>query len=529
MRTMLFGAVACAALLAAGPLGAQQFTLKYAHVGPATENSDDHVPGVFLKSFLESRSGGRIKVEIYPAGQLGQFRELFEQIQLNTLELTHTSVGGASAFFPEIQVTDIPYMIRDDLVAEAVGRGPFFEKLRDAVLKKTGNVRLVAMGNTGRWRSFFTKKPVLKAADLAGMKIRIVDRPIQVNFVRGAGANPVPIPWGEVYTSLATGVAEGLNIAITDVVPNKLHEVVKHVVIDEHMYLYGFYWMSDAWLKSLPKDLQTGIRQMGNYYKEGTRVYLLGEIYPHGHWSYYLVCLALKPPIAFQILLGLGLAALLGGVWRRRLPPDRLFVLVPGLIYLVFSMTSPIQLGIRLILPAIGFFVLVAGFGIEWLRRRRQGKPVLAALVAFLAVSTGRVFPHDISYFNEWAGGPERGWRYLSDSNVDWGHCLPELASYMKRHGIEKLKMFPFGFDKPHRYFPRGEAELEFTPWTPDKIRGAVYEPQPAIYAVPVSLLGGQYYEPEFKDYLRFFRDRPPDARPGFCTFVYDLTEKPST
>lgn len=265
-KTVLGALITSVALLAAGPLGAQQYTLKYAHVGPATENSDDHVPGVFLKSFLESRSGGRIKVEIYPAGQLGQFRELFEQVQLNTLELTHTSVGGASAFFPEIQVTDIPYMIRDDLVAESVGRGPFFEKLRDAVLKKTGNVRLMAMGNTGRWRSFFTKKPVLKAADLAGMKIRIVDSPIQVNFVRGAGANPVPIPWGEVYTSLATGVAEGLNIAITDVVPNKLHEVVKNVVIDEHMYLYGFYWMSDAWLKSLPKDLQMlvvdGVEQM---------------------------------------------------------------------------------------------------------------------------------------------------------------------------------------------------------------------------------------------------------------------------
>ncbi len=267
MREILFGVLVWGAVaFAAGPLDAQQYTLKYGHVGPATENSDDHVPGVFLKSFLESRSGGRIKVEIYPAGQLGQFRELFEQVQLNTLELTHTSVGGASAFFPELQVTDIPYMIRDDLVAEAVGRGPFFEKLRDAVLKKTGNVRLVAMGNTGRWRSFFTKKPVLKAADLAGMKIRIVDSPIQVTFVRGAGANPVPIPWGEVYTSLATGVADGLNIAITDVVPNKLHEVVKHVVIDEHMYLYGFYWMSEAWFRSLPNDLQIlvadGVEQM---------------------------------------------------------------------------------------------------------------------------------------------------------------------------------------------------------------------------------------------------------------------------
>lgn len=267
MRRLLVSAAAAGALiLATGTAWAQQFTLKYGHVGPATDLSDDHVPGLFLKSFLESRSNGRIKVEIYPAGQLGQFRELFEQVQLNTLELTHTSVGGASAFFPELQVTDIPYMIRDDLVAEEVGRGPFFEKLRDAILKKTGNVRLIAMGNTGRWRSFFTKKPVAKAADLAGMKIRIVDSPIQIDFVKGTGANPVPIPWGEVYTSLATGVADGLNIAITDVVPNKLDEVVKNVIIDEHMYLYGFYWISDSWLKGLPADLQKlvvdGVDQM---------------------------------------------------------------------------------------------------------------------------------------------------------------------------------------------------------------------------------------------------------------------------
>lgn len=279
----------------------------------------------------------------------------------------------------------------------------------------------------------------------------------------------------------------------------------------------------------LPKDLQTGIRQMGNYYKEGTRVYLLGRIYPHGHWSYYPVTLALKPPIAFQVLVVVGLAVMLAGLWRRRLPPDRLFVLIPGFIYLGFSMASPIQLGIRLILPAIGFFVLVAGFGIEYLRRRPPGKAALAALFAFLVLSTGRIFPHDISYFNEWAGGPENGWRYLSDSNIDWGHCLPELANYMKRNGIEQLKTFPFGFDKPHRYFRRGEVELEFTPWTPDKVRGPVYEPDAAIYAVPVSLLGGQYYEPEFKDYLKFFRDRTPDARPGFCIFIFDLREKPST
>ena len=257
MRTLTLAVAGLAALLS-GPAQAAEFTLKYGHVGPATDVSDDHIPGVFLKSFLESRSQGRIAVEIYPASQLGGFRELIEQVQLGTLELTHTTVGGASAFLPEIQVTDIPYMIRDDLVAERLGQGPFFDKLRDAFLAKTGNVRLVAMGNTGRWRSFFLKDHFVKSpSDLSGVKIRVVDSLLQIDFMKSLGANPTPVPWGEVYTSLATGVVSGLNIAVTDIIPNNMQEVVKYATVDEHMYLLAFWWMSDQWLKSLPPDLQT--------------------------------------------------------------------------------------------------------------------------------------------------------------------------------------------------------------------------------------------------------------------------------
>jgi TRAP-type C4-dicarboxylate transport system substrate-binding protein len=258
-----------ALMLAAGGAQAQEFTLKYAHVGPATEISDDQIPGEFLKFFLEGRSQGRIKVEIYPASQLGNFRDLIEQVQLNTLELTHTTVGGMASFFPELQVTDIPYTLRDDLVAEKVGRGPFMDEARDAILERTRNVRLVAVGNTGRWRSFFTStKPIHTAADLAGVKMRTIDSPLQIEFMKALGANPTPVAWGELYTSLATGVVEGTKKAATDISPNNMHEVLKNVVLDEHAYLYGFYWMSDAWLQSLPEDLQDmvidGVTQMAD-------------------------------------------------------------------------------------------------------------------------------------------------------------------------------------------------------------------------------------------------------------------------
>ena len=236
---------------------AKTWTLKYGHVDSPMMSADDHVGGVFLKSYIESRSQGRIKVEIYPAAQMGNFRELVEGVQLGTLELTNTTVGGMNQFFPQIQVTDIPYMYRDDLVAEAIARGPFFHQLRDAVLEKTGNVRLVAIGNTGRWRSFFTTdKQIKSAADLKGVKMRTINSPLQIEMVKYLGGNPTPVAWGELYTALQSGVVEGTKNAVSDVVGKKLHETLDYLILDEHAYMFGFWWMNNEWLKSLPEDLQ---------------------------------------------------------------------------------------------------------------------------------------------------------------------------------------------------------------------------------------------------------------------------------
>jgi tripartite ATP-independent transporter DctP family solute receptor len=234
---------------------AAEFTLKYGHVGPVT--SDDQVPGEFLKSFLESRSNGRIAVEIYPGAQLGNFRDQIEQVQLNTLELTHTTVGGIASFWPELQVTDIPYMMNGDSIAERISQSPFFDEVREEILKATGNVRLVAVGNTGRWRNFFTTNKLIKsAADMKGVKMRTINSPLQIEFIKSLGGNPTPVAWGELYTSLQTGVVEGTKNAATDIVPTKMYEAVKYVTLDEHAYLFAFWWMSDAWLQSLPTDLQ---------------------------------------------------------------------------------------------------------------------------------------------------------------------------------------------------------------------------------------------------------------------------------
>ena len=248
---------------------AADFTLKYGHPGPVGPDSDDHVAGEFLKFFLEARSNGRIEVQIFPGSQLGSFREMVEQVNANTLELAHTALGGLVGFMPELQVIELPYVIRDDAVAECMVRGPFFEEARKVFLTKSGNVNLVGIGNTGRFRNFFTKDTLVKtASDLKGVKMRVINSQLPVEMMKFFEGNPTPIAWGELYTSLATGVVEGTKNAVTDIIPNKMNEVLKYATVDEHAYLYGFMAVSQDFLESLPDDLRaltiTGIRQMAD-------------------------------------------------------------------------------------------------------------------------------------------------------------------------------------------------------------------------------------------------------------------------
>ncbi len=251
-------AVLLAFLAVAAPASAaEDYVMKFGHVSAPNNECDDHLMAIFIKSYVESHSQGRIKVEIYPAGQLGTMRDQLEQVQNNTLECTSTTVSGIASFVPEIQVTDIPYTLRDDAVAAELAQSPFFDDIRSLVLQKTGNILLVAVGNTGSWRNFATtKKQVKTPEDLKGLKIRTIESDLQQEFVRFFGASPVACDMSELYTALSTGMVDGTKNSIGDYVPMGQAEPLNHILLDGHTYIFGFTWVSKAWLDSLPKELQ---------------------------------------------------------------------------------------------------------------------------------------------------------------------------------------------------------------------------------------------------------------------------------
>lgn len=252
-------AVGLGAVLAMGIASvawAADATIKICHI--ASTADEDHKGALVFENFVESQTNGAVQVEVYPGGQLcGNFRQCIEAVQIGTCEITGTTVGGIANVFPEIQVTDLPYMFPNDRVAEKVMHSEFMNEVRKAVLAKTGTLRLMGLNNTGGWRDFFTIDVDVKTpASLSGVKMRTIESPLQVEMVKLLGGNPTPIPWQELYTSLATGVVVGTKNGITDIVNMKFHEFLNRVTLDHHAYMFLFWWMNDDFLKKLSPEHQ---------------------------------------------------------------------------------------------------------------------------------------------------------------------------------------------------------------------------------------------------------------------------------
>ena len=241
--------------LAQSPALAAKYTIKVVFLG--NMDDEDYDGSMVLKDFCESRSNGDIEVQIYPGGQLcGNPRECLEALQAGVIEVYMTTLGGFGNLFPEIQVLDLPYMFDDDRVVETVFAGPFLNELRTAIVGRTG-LRLMTVTNTGGWRNIAnTKKEVKSPKDLNGLKLRTINSEVQIELVKLLGANPTPIAWPELYTSLATGVVDGSKNGITDIVGMKFHEHIKYITLDGHAYMAALWLMNNDFFMTMPKDMR---------------------------------------------------------------------------------------------------------------------------------------------------------------------------------------------------------------------------------------------------------------------------------
>ncbi len=228
----------------------------------SNENDEDYDGLIVFKNHVEQASNGAIGVELFIGTQLcGNGAECLQGVADGTIDIYISTSGGAAGIFPFVQVLDLPYLMADDRVAEAVlsNGSEFMTTLKSMVLDASGGaVRLMTIGNTGGWRNFAnTQKRVQGPGDLSGLKIRTVVADLPQELVRALDASPTPIPWPELFTSLQTGVVEGSKNGITDIMNMKFPDAgLKYLTLDGHAYMGALWFMNNERFTSMPDDLK---------------------------------------------------------------------------------------------------------------------------------------------------------------------------------------------------------------------------------------------------------------------------------
>ena len=201
-----------------------------------------HVFGDRFRQHAEEATGGAVVVRLFPSGTLGQEREVVQQLQEGLVDfmVSGTAIWGSVA--PKLQVFDFPFLWRDWEHVHAVVDGRVGREAAD-YLEGALRMRPLAWGDSFGFRQVVTRsRDVREPGQLAGLKIRTIQSPIYVKAVELMGASPTPMAFGEVYTSLQTGVIDGYEHDASTTLQQRFYEVAGHMARTRHIAgVLGFF------------------------------------------------------------------------------------------------------------------------------------------------------------------------------------------------------------------------------------------------------------------------------------------------
>ncbi len=206
-----------------------------------------------FKELVAEKSEGRIKVTIHPSGELGDQKELVEGLQLGTIEMAINDAGLLANFVPEVGILDMPYLFEDYDHVHQVFDGEVGSTLQEKMADK--GIRSLAWFDSA-FRSTFLTKKTESIDELKGIKIRTPEAPSVIETVKSWDAVATPLPWGELYTAMETGVVDGFEGSAESIYSAKMYEVSKYLVKTEHIFTALSLNMSDTFFKGLSEEDQ---------------------------------------------------------------------------------------------------------------------------------------------------------------------------------------------------------------------------------------------------------------------------------
>lgn len=229
-----------------------------------------HKGMVYMADKVAEKSGGHMRVDIYPSEQLGSERELIELLQIGSLAMAKVSTSPLEGFVPEMKIFSIPYVFRDEDHLWKVLKGDIGKRLLLAGQKYY--LRGMCYYDAGS-RSFYTKEvPIQIPKDLQGKKIRVQKSITSVKMIQALGGSATPISWGELYTALQQGVVDGAENNPPSFYLSRHYEVCKYYSLDEHTSVPDILLISTyVWEKLSPQEqrwLQEAVDESVGYQRK---------------------------------------------------------------------------------------------------------------------------------------------------------------------------------------------------------------------------------------------------------------------
>jgi tripartite ATP-independent transporter DctP family solute receptor len=227
-------------------------TITFGHMDATQPDMQNHGTAIFFKERVETLSNGKIKVDVVGGGALGSAADLLEQVRTGQIEITNAlTEANLATMWNDLNLLGTPYAFRSTEQMMDVWDSAFGQELKAGILDKIG-ARVAFVYPNGGLRNFTNSVREIKTpADMKGLKIRVMDSPAHMAIVTALGASPTPIAWTELYTALQTGVVQGQENAVPNILQAKLEEVQKYMCTDGHVGSFDFTLMNEDWYQSL--------------------------------------------------------------------------------------------------------------------------------------------------------------------------------------------------------------------------------------------------------------------------------------
>lgn len=237
MKAMLKGIGICAAAVAALGFVTSANAETTLRLGTVLAPTDPMGMGLEkFKTDVEAATKGAVKVEVFHSSQLGDTTEMLDQARAGANVGTVTDVARLSSFVPSLAIMSAPFLFDTYDQADKFALSKEYLAWGDELQAKAGLVMLASNWYQGP-RHALTQKPVAGPKDLAGVRMRTIGAPIWIETIRAMGAEPTPMPWGEVYSALQLGTIDGAEAQPTAITGAKLFEVVKNITKTGHIQL----------------------------------------------------------------------------------------------------------------------------------------------------------------------------------------------------------------------------------------------------------------------------------------------------